>query len=166
MDIDGQTQNESGRISSIADICHLLRNHWLNPFWMLALKDVLIFPIVCNSSDYKPSIGLIRKCIDPGSTFSKSSSYSSHLLFLEQPKWIEKGNFQYNFAPSPLLAKFSFWLIMQSSQGVIMQFSYLKHLFTRHFASLPCVNQLFFRSPQLSTALVNSSAAQVNQLAL
>ena len=43
---------------------------------MLAIKDVLIFPIVCNSTDYKPTIGLIQKCTDLRSAFSKSSSFA------------------------------------------------------------------------------------------
>ena len=139
---------------------------------MLAFKDILIFPIVCMSPDYKSNIKLIRKCTDlsfdifPSNSISSSSAPLPSAILGSNQRRLKKGNFQYYFAPAPLLVKFAFWLIMQSGQGVIMQFSYLKHLFMRHFASLPCVNQLFFHSPQLSTVSVNRSAEQVNQLAL
>ena len=136
---------------------------------MLAFKDVLIFPIACKSLDYKPDIGLIRKCTDLSSTFSPSNSISSSFTFASlgsNQRRLKRAISNIVLLPRHFWPNLHFGLLCNLAGGVIMQFSYLKHLFMRHFASLPRVNQLFFHSPQLSTVSVNRSAQQVNQLAL
>ena len=165
MDI-GQTQNESGRIKALLIIVtysgntdSTLSECWLS--WMSWFFALFATPLIISRA-----LDWSENALIPAQHFQSHHHTEAICYSWEQPEWIEKGNFQYYFAPVPLSAKFAFWLITQSSQGVIMQFSYLKHLFMRHFSSLPSVNQLFFHSPQLSTASVNRSAPQVNQLAL